>query len=166
MTIATAKAPPQAHLDVPFALIRLQSFTPRPRPFPAHIGNALAAAEFIRDQVTNFTPQWQHAVAVFNGLGETGDFRGFRKAFIAALQSESWAAKEFASASELEKLILTELRKHDGCQNVVGIAIIKPPLKAWDIAITRKGAAIDDVAWAIAQQVANQLLQKYDLRED
>lgn len=119
----------------------------------------------MKEQITDWTPLWRHAAETFNGLSETRNFTGFRTAFIAALQSEGWNAKQFAKPAELQRRILTEVRKYDGSATVIDITIIRPSLKAWDIAITRSGANIGDQAWAIAREVANDLLDKYDLDE-
>ncbi len=68
--------------------------------------------------------------------------------------------KEKKSSTELEALLMKELRKNPECNHVISVAIIRPLEKSWDAQWTVEG---NEVVCPRAFKIARALQAKFDL---
>jgi len=72
--------------------------------------------------------------------------------------------KSEKSASELESMIMAELREHPECDSA-GVVIIRPAGVAWDAVLVREVPQINDACEARLAEITSRLRQQFDLSE-
>jgi hypothetical protein len=77
-------------------------------------------------------------------------------------RADSMTAKEKKTAQELSTLIMQEMRKHAGWDDIVAVAIIYPSSMNWDLAFSMSGQRVaPEPAWTIARE----LQARYDVSQ-
>jgi hypothetical protein len=71
--------------------------------------------------------------------------------------------KSAKSATELESMIMAELREHPECDSA-GVEIIKQP-GVWDAALIGEGPHLNDDCRERLAEITNRLRQEFDLAE-
>jgi phenylpyruvate tautomerase PptA (4-oxalocrotonate tautomerase family) len=65
--------------------------------------------------------------------------------------------KQLRTEAELTAVIMPEVRKHDDCEHITGVAITQPEDQNWGVAWIRNGAkAAPKTAWDIAERFQNE----------
>jgi hypothetical protein len=72
------------------------------------------------------------------------------------------AVKPIKSRSELEAILMAEIRKHPECSNVEAVAITRPLGRPWDVAVVRDGANRKPECLRRVQEIAVALVAKYE----
>ena len=72
--------------------------------------------------------------------------------------------KSAKTAAELESMITAELREHPECESA-GVAVIRRTGVAWDAALIRQGAQLNDECEAKLAEITSRLRQEFDLSE-
>jgi hypothetical protein len=68
--------------------------------------------------------------------------------------------KETKTESELELILMEEIRRHPECNHVTGVAITRPTDRNWDAAWVCSGPRL---APSIADEIARKLQAQFDL---
>jgi hypothetical protein len=72
--------------------------------------------------------------------------------------------KPTKTESELQAMIMDELRRHPECGNVDAVAITHPLDRPWDVLAIRSGASLKPECEERIREITDRLCAQYDLR--
>jgi hypothetical protein len=75
-------------------------------------------------------------------------------------------AKQVKTRTELEAMIMAEVRQHPECENVEVVAITRPVGRPWDVAVVRDGPSIPARCRLRIDEITQRLVAQYDLAPD